>query len=181
KAAARWLRARGLPVFCTPRDAKALSQKGIKTTAIRRDLGEPQPFFNGRIRTTPCVHGRGIIGSLMEHGVGYFIELPGEPSLFLTGDTVLTAELRHFVEAQRPDLIVASAGGARFDVGGKIIMDDQDMVSLARLTSGAVVANHIGAISHCPVSREDVTQTAARAGLADRISAPADGEELEFS
>jgi hypothetical protein len=29
-----------------------------------------------------------------EHGVGYLIEMPGEPSLYLSGDTMLTDAVR---------------------------------------------------------------------------------------
>lgn len=179
-AGERWIKARDLPVFCTPRDAKALGQKGISTLPLRRDTRDAQSFLNGQVRTTKCRHGDGFIGWFMEHGVGYFIEMPGEPSLLLTGDTILTQELKEFVEGHSPDVIVAPAGGARFDLGRDIIMDDQDMVALARLTTGTIVANHLGAISHCPVSREQVAQTARQAGLAGRIVAPTDGQELHF-
>lgn len=181
RAAAKWLRSRDLPVVCTPRDAEVLAKKGLRTRPLQHDHAQAHSFFDGTIRTTPCRHGRGLVGMLMEHGVGYFIQMPGEPSLLLTGDTILTPDLEHFLETHRPDVVVAPAGGARFDVGGEIIMNAQDMVALARRTSGTIVANHIGAISHCPVTRADVLRAATLAGMAGRILAPADGTSLTFT
>ena len=46
----------------------------------------------------------GVIGRLMEHGVGYLIEMPGEPSVYLAGDTLLTDEIRAFVARHQPDV-----------------------------------------------------------------------------
>ena len=180
KAATKWLGCRDLPVFCAPRDADILAKKGLRTMPLNRSCGKAQDFLGGTIRMTPCRHGRGLVGLFMEHGVGYFIRMPGEPSLLVTGDTILTTQLKAFVTSHKPDIVVAPAGGARFDIGGKIIMDAGDMVELAKLTPGKIVANHIEAISHCPVPRADVEQRARQSGLHDRIFAPADGEALKF-
>ncbi|MEL7256959.1 MAG: MBL fold metallo-hydrolase [Pseudomonadota bacterium] len=175
KAAVKWLRGQSLPVFCVPRDADLLAKKGLRVMPLERIYSEPQRFHNGTIQLTPCRHGRGFAGMFMEHGVGYFIRMPGEPSLLVTGDTILTPELRAFVKTHEPDVVVAPAGGARFDIGGEIIMNARDMVELAKLTPGTIIANHMGAIGHCPVTRSDVTQLARQTGLQDRIFAPADG------
>jgi hypothetical protein len=116
----------------------------------------------------------------MEHGVGYFITMPSEPTLFLTGDTLLTDNVRKIAQTQSPDVIVAPAGGARFDLGGEIIMNADDICSLAQLTKGTVIANHLEAISHCPVSRHDILAVARAAELVGRIIAPRDGEAVIF-
>lgn len=180
QAAVKWLRSRSLPVICTPRDAEVLAKKGLNVRPLEHDIAKAQDFLGGTIQTTRCKHGRGLVGLFMEHGVGYFIQMPGEPSLLLTGDTILTSELKSFLRMHQPDVVVAPAGGARFDVGAKIIMDAQDMVELAGLTSGTIVANHIGAISHCPVTRADVSRAAEHTGMQKRIIAPADGMCLTF-
>lgn len=180
RVAAKWLRSRSLPVICTPRDSQVLARKGLNTQPLHGDHALVQNFFGGTIQTIPCTHGRGFAGLLMEHGVGYYIRMPKAPSLLLTGDTVLTPDLEAFLRVHQPDVVVAPAGGARFDLGREIIMNAQDMVALAQLTPGTVIANHIGAISHCPVTRGDVLQAAEQAGMSDRILAPADGTTLTF-
>jgi L-ascorbate metabolism protein UlaG (beta-lactamase superfamily) len=108
--------------------------------------------------------------------VGYFIELPGEPTVYLAGDTLLTDAVRGCITGRRPDIAVVPAGGARFDVGGEILMNGQDALELARLTGGHVLANHLEALDHCPTTRQELRAAAQLAGLAHKLLVPADGE-----
>jgi L-ascorbate metabolism protein UlaG (beta-lactamase superfamily) len=114
----------------------------------------------------------------MEHGVGFLIEIPGEPSLYLAGDTLLTDEVRACVREHRPAVSVVPAGGARFDLGGDIIMGIDEVIEFTRLSGAAVVANHLEAISHCPVSRMALAEAAASAQV--KLLIPEDGEVLAF-
>lgn len=176
----QFLRQRRIPVVCTPHDHRFLERSGILARPLPAGHPEPSPFLGGSIQTVRCVHGRGLVGRFMEHGVGYFIALPGMPTLYLAGDTVLTDEIRAFVTRMKPDLCVVPAGGARFDVGGEIIMGRQDVIELARLSEGTVIANHLEALSHCPVSRHELRCAALQAGLQDRLLVPEDGETMSF-
>ncbi|AHL33462.1 Zn-dependent hydrolase [Pseudomonas brassicacearum] len=180
RAATRWLRERQIPVICTPHDARYLAKRGLNVQPLAKEHHQPGAFLGGNIRTVRCTHGRGLVGKLMEHGVGYLIELPGEPSVYLTGDTVLTPTVREFVLRHQPQVSVVPAGGARFDVGGDIIMGIEETVAFTRLAHGTVVANHLEAISHCPTTRTALAEAAARAGVRDRILIPDDGQALVF-
>lgn len=180
RAAKHWLRERKIPVICTPHDANHLIKRGLNAQPIHRDHEAPGPFLGGSIRTARCTHGRGVIGRLMEHGVGYLIEMPGEPALYLSGDTVLTPTIRDFVARHRPHVCVIPAGGAHFDLGGEIIMGLDDAMEFARLAPGVVVANHLEALSHCPVTRNALRRAARDAGVEARLYIPDDGESLDF-
>lgn len=173
-AGLRWLRERQLPVLCTPHDADHLSKRGLRTIVLE------STFLGGKLTRVPCVHGEGLIGRFMEHGTGYFIELPGEPSLYLAGDTVLTPQVRAFVEQHQPEVMVLPAGGARLDVGGHIIMDEDEVLELARSASGVVIANHLEALDHCGGSRGSLRAKADTAGLGERLRIPMDGQTLSF-
>lgn len=175
----KWLRETQLPVICTPHDAEHLRKRGLNVQPLRDGHEQPQAFFEGRIRTVRCTHGEGVVGRMMEHGVGYFIEMPSEPSLYLAGDTILTPRVRDFVRQHQPDVSVVPAGGARFDIGGDIIMGVDDVIAFAQLSTGTVVANHLEAISHCPVTRAGLLQAAQRAGVGHRLRAPGDGQTLD--
>ncbi|HEX7645882.1 MAG TPA: MBL fold metallo-hydrolase [Noviherbaspirillum sp.] len=176
----RWLRERKIPVICTPHDAAYLKERGLNVAPLPDNHRDPAPFLDGCISTVPCVHGTGLVGRFMEHGVGYLIEMPGEPSLYLSGDTILTPELRDFLTRRQPQVSLVPAGGARFDIGSEIIMGVNDVIAVARLVTGAVIANHMEALGHCPVTRAELADAARRAGVADRLHIPADGETLEF-
>ncbi len=180
RAGKQWLRERQIPVICTPHDSAHLRQRGLNAQPLAPGHSA-QPFLGGAIRTVRCTHGRGVIGALMEHGVGYLIEMPGEPSVYLTGDTVLTDDVREFVRLHQPQVCVVPAGGARFDLGGEIIMGIDEVIAFARLAPGAVVANHLEALSHCPVRRDQLRGAAAAAGVGARLLIPADGEAMEFA
>jgi len=180
RAARQWLRARQTPVICTPHDLEHLRKRGLNAQPLPASHAQPQPFLGGRIRTVPCTHGLGLVGAVMEHGVGYLIEIPGEPSLYLSGDTVLTDEVRQFVQRHQPEVCVVPAGGAHFDLGGDIIMGADEVLEFTRLAAGCVVANHMEAVSHCPVRRNDLRHAAHEAGLGERLSIPQDGETIAF-
>lgn len=181
RAGKHWLRSRQIPVICTPHDAAYLRQRGLNVAALAENHDEPQTFLGGQIRTVSCTHGTGMVGLLMEHGVGYLIEMPGEPSLYLSGDTILTQTVRRFIERHQPQVALVPAGGARFDVGHEIIMGVDDVIEFARALDGITVANHLEALSHCPVKRTQLGAAAVRAGLENRLAIPADGETLEFA
>ncbi|OGB29945.1 MAG: Zn-dependent hydrolase [Burkholderiales bacterium RIFCSPLOWO2_12_FULL_61_40] len=174
----QWLRQTQTPVICTPHDAAYLRQRGLNVQPLPEAHEKPSPFFEGNISTVRCTHGEGVVGRFMEHGVGYFIAMPGEPTLYLAGDTVLTPHIRDFVLRHQPQVSVVPAGGARLDVGQDIIMGQDEVLEFTHLSQGMVVANHLEAISHCPVTRADLRAAARKAGLGERLCAPEDGQTL---
>lgn len=59
-------------------------------------------------------------------------------------------------------------------------MNGEDMLIACGLTPGIVLANHLEALDHCPTSRAQLRGDARRAGLAERLLVPEDGDTLEF-
>lgn len=184
RAGKRFLRERQIPVLCMPRDTAYLAQRGLSVVPLATvDAAGParQPFaLGGHITPIACVHGLGWVGRFMEHGHGYLIEIPGEPSVYLAGDTVLTTTVRECLARLQPDVAVLPAGGARFDVGAEILMDAADMAEAAQLTHGAIVVNHLEALDHCPATRASVRALAQQGGWAHRLWVPEDGERREY-
>lgn len=178
RAAIRWLRTRNIPVICTPHDAPYLARRGLNVQPLAEGHSDPVAFLDGQIRTVRCTHGGGLVGRMMEHGVGYLIEYPDEPSVYLAGDTILTPTIREFVLRHQPQVSVVPAGGARFDVGGDIIMGLSEVLEFTAFSEGKVIANHLEAINHCPVTRQELRQAAFDRGLADKLLIPADGQCL---
>lgn len=180
RAGKQFLRERQIPVICTAHDAEHLRSRGLNVQPLPAHPGR-HAFLGGTIETVRCVHGRGLVGALMEHGVGYLIRLPAQPVLYLSGDTVRSAEVERAIAQHQPDICVLPAGGARFDIGGDIIMGPPDVVALAHLARGTVVANHLEALSHCPPTRNDMRAMALAGGVEAQVRIPMDGETLDFS
>ena len=180
RAGKRFLRERQIPVFCMPRDADHLRQRGLRVESLSGPQRQPWSL-GGHITPIACVHGHSWIGRVMEHGHGYLIELPGEPSIYLAGDTLLTPDVRHCLQELRPDVAVLPAGGARFDLGGDILMNAQDIMDASACWPGELVVNHLQALDHCPTTRSAVRSLAQSHGIADRVWVPEDGEQRQYA
>lgn len=173
-AAARFAKARGLPVFASPIDSASLRRKGLDVRPLRDGA------LGAAVEVLPTRHGRGVIGWMMGPVSAVYLAPPGEPSVLLTGDAVLDEALLAAVSRLRPEVIVAPAGAANFGLGGDILFSVDELVALARRAPGTVVLNHLEALDHCPTSRADLQKRMAAEGLAARVRVPADGEALTF-
>lgn len=178
RAGCRFLVANNLPTFCRADDSRYLARRHIDARALK--LGEQNEFLGGSITPVRARHGHGWIAALMGPGVGYFIEMPGEPSLYIAGDTVMTDDVRRTLTRLRPDIAIVAAGNASVDIGKPILMSLDEVMEFARLAPGRVVANHLEALNHCPISRTQLREVSKRAGLEAKIEIPADGEVLHF-
>lgn len=177
RAAVKWIRQKNLPVLCSKEDEAYLLKLGFNVEALIPD--RENKVFQGTIRPIPCRHGQGFIGSLMAHGNGYIISLPGEPSVYVIGDSILTPEIEKGIEQHRPDVVIMPGGGARFDFGGDIIMGLEDVVPMSQIVRGPLIINHLEALDHCPVTREEIIELCRKNEMRNVI-VPRDGEVVSF-
>ncbi|MEA9355970.1 MBL fold metallo-hydrolase [Bacteriovorax sp. PP10] len=174
----KYLNETGLLTYCSKKDEKFLSKKNVNVKSIQDNV--IAPFLGGSIETVEALHGRGFMGALMEHGRGYFIQFPDGPGLYIMGDTVLTSEIKKFVLDKKPDIIIAPAGSARFDIGDEIIMTPVELKELANITSGTIIANHLEAIDHCRQTRSSLKEFIDNEKLSQRILILDDGETYSY-
>ena len=175
----RWLRERQLPVLCMPGDAAYLRERGLNVQVLNAD--GPTALLGASITPVRCLHGRGWVGKLMAHGHGYVIEWPGEPAVYVAGDTVLTDEVLGTVRRLGPESVsVLPAGGAAMDLGSELIMDADQALRAVAAGRGRFVLNHLEALDHCPTRRDELRAEAERRGLGGLVQVPADGETLVF-
>jgi L-ascorbate metabolism protein UlaG (beta-lactamase superfamily) len=106
------------------------------------------------------------------------LRAPGEPTLYIAGDTILCDAVREAVAQHRPDVIVVNAGAARFLEGGPIVMDSDDVVALAHETGALIVAVHFETVSHSTETRADLHERLRVEGLTGRVAVPEDGSEV---
>ena len=178
-AGERFLCKRRTPVVCGRQDAAYLRKHGLNVTEAI-DSGPPRSFLGGDIQVIPARHGHGWIRHLMANGVGFFIRLPDEPSVYVSGDTVYTPEVAQALADLQPAITVVAAGSASLDVGGPILMPPEEVLAFIRRAPGKVIANHLEALNHCPTRRSALRRVLARNGLDDRVFVPDDGETLDF-
>lgn len=167
-----FLKVSNIPVWSVADDFGYLRDKGLN----------PQEFKDGtfgmKVSHIKARHGHGIHGWLLGPGHGWYIAAPDEPSLYITGDTVLVETVRDAITELKPDVIVAPAGCANFGFGQDILFPLDELVELAKLAPGKVIFNHLEALDHCPTKRDDLRALLEREGLSDKCLIPADGELL---
>lgn len=165
-----------LPVFCQPEDAET----------IRSDFTDVRPVDDVRewgevtVHRAPARHGHGDLAERMAPSSGFVLET-ADRTVYLTGDTVWYDGVERTLRGHDPDVVVANAGAAQFTEGRPITLTSEGVAALARAADAPVVAVHMEAINHCSLSRSDLRAHLERAGLADRVRIPDDGERVDIS
>ncbi|PTA68529.1 MBL fold metallo-hydrolase [Deinococcus arcticus] len=166
-----------LPLLAQPGDVAALRAAGF--TAVQ-GLDRDTIWSSIHLSRTGGTHGTGRVGQAMGEVSGFVLRAPGEPTLYLAGDTIWTDEVRAQIETHAPDVIVTHSGGARLQ-DTLIIMDTAQTLALAAAAPQAtVVAVHLDAYDHMTVTRQTLRAAAQQAGLGRRLLVPGDGETLEW-
>jgi len=164
------------PVFCQPGNDESIRASGFKAvTAVANSVS----FGGITVHRTGGRHGTGEIGARMGPVSGFVLQAPGEPTLYIAGDTIWCEEVRTALDTYRPDTAVVNAGGARFLTGDPITMDADDVVALAGYAPQTrIVAVHMDTINHCHVTRDVLRARLAAEDLLEQVQIPEDGEWL---
>jgi len=167
-----------LPLACQPPDEATLRERGFT---------DPRPVAGGidlcgvGVARTGGRHGTGEIGERMGPVSGFVLRAPGDPVLYVAGDTIWCDEVEDALAEHDPDVVVVNAGAARFLEGDPITMDADDVIATARAAPRAtVVAVHLEAINHCLLGRDELRTAVDAAGVGGRVAIPDDGETLRF-
>ena len=176
-AGASFLRAKKIPVATRAQDASYLKKSGLNVCQTLSDW-QTASILDGEITAIPARHGHCWIHQLMANGVGFYLELPGEPSIYISGDTVYTKDVERALEEFKPDIAVVAAGSASLDAGGPILMPLEEIVTFVQKAPHNVIANHLEALNHCPVTRLQLQRELGRSGLLSKVFIPRDGETL---
>lgn len=168
------------PVLSHDRDAADLRAMGFKDV---RPISTGLDFGRVRIRTTAGRHGPPEVRAEMGDVSGFVLRAPGEPVLYLVGDSVLCPEVCDVFAAERPDVIVVHGCGATWGGVGPLVMDAGMILEALHLSAPAtLVVTHMDAVDHATVSRADLRAVALDEPAAEgRLLIPDDGESLDFA
>ncbi|MDO3675888.1 MBL fold metallo-hydrolase [Paenibacillus ehimensis] len=164
--------------FCQPEDAGKLRDQGFRDV---RPVESDIAWDSLSIVRTSGQHGTGEIGKRMGPVSGFVLNAPGEPVLYIAGDTIWCPEVEQALAQHKPDVVVLFGGSAQFLQGGPITMNKADVAKVAGAVPDAqVIVAHMEAWNHCLLRREDLRAYAAGLGLAERVLVPEDGESFRF-
>lgn len=167
-----------LPLIGQPEDEPKFRAAGFKSVT---GMGKKLDWKGISIDRTGGQHGTAEIARKLAPVSGFVLRAPGEPTLYIAGDTIWCDEVAGPLREFRPDLTVLNAGGARFLQGGPITMTPEDVIQVCKAAPRTqVVAVHMDAINHCIVSREDLAFQLEAERLRERVAIPADGDWVEL-
>lgn len=159
-----------VPVLCQPEDAESIAEDFDDV----RPIDDATEFAELSITRTPARHGHGELAEQMGPVSGFVLD-DGDERVYLAGDTVWYDAVEATLDAHEPDVAVVNAGAAQFLEGEPITMTKEEVVTFAGATDADVVAVHMGAINHCLLSRVELAEHLADAGLDGQVVVPRDG------
>ncbi len=170
--AAGELLSKDVPLLCQPGDEQALAERGFRDV---RPVQEAASFDGLELVRTGGRHGHGELADQLGPVSGFVFRAPGEPSVYVAGDTVWCDDVAEVLSAHRPDVTVVNAAGARLGDSEPIVMTPADVAATARHAPWTrIVAVHLEALNHCPVTRAELRSAHPA------VLVPEDGEELLF-
>jgi len=177
--AIRFLKEKSIPVTCSYKDEKILKKKGLQ---IVNSLSYKKrtTFLGGIIEGIPAKHGYGFVAKPMGNVMGFYIELPTQPSIYISSDTIYTDVVDEVLKLYKPQITVVAAGSAQFDLFRSVLMTMDDILTFVRNSPGKVIANHLEAINHCRTTRKQLCEVLETYGLSEKVYIPKDGEVLVF-
>jgi len=165
-----------MPILCQAEDAARIRTDGfaevlpIDTRLVWRNI---------ELIRTGGRHGTGEIGRDMAPVSGFVLRAAGEGTLYIAGDTIFCPEVEEVLLENRPDVTVVNAGAARFLIGDPIVMTAEDVVRVCRtLLTTRVIAVHMEALNHCPLTRNELREKIREEGLLSRVEVPEDGASI---
>ena len=176
-AGEQFLKENKIPVVCSYKDESALRKRGLSVeTALKPWV--VQACWGGKIVGIPATHGYDWVASIMGNVMGFHIEMPNAPSIYISADTIFTNNVAHALREYKPDVTVVACGTARLDVGKPLLMTIEDIVRFVEQSPKKVIANHIEALNHCPTTRTQLREALSAKGLLHKVFIPDDGETI---
>lgn len=181
--AAAALLAREVPVVVqNDEDAALVRSNGFTDVRVLR---ESLDLLSAKLTRTEGQHGPDeFLAANPEMGEvsGFVFETPGEPTVYVAGDTVWNDDVEAALSGHTPDVAVLNTGEATWATGDAIIMGADDVLRTHHALPGAqIIAVHMEALNHCVVTRDQVRALASEHDIADLVHVPDDGETLTFS
>ncbi|TQR14201.1 MBL fold metallo-hydrolase [Psychrobacillus soli] len=171
-----------------PKDIKLFVQNDEDASAVRNVgfnnvevLQEDTVFEDIQFIKTKGEHGRGPLVELAGQVCGVVFKHPSEKTLYLAGDTVWYKGVQEVIETHKPAIIVVAGGDNQFLEGGSLVMGKDDIYEVYKAAPSAkIISNHMEAVNHWTLSREELKSFSQEKEISDNILVPDDGESYSF-
>jgi len=178
-AGRKFLIKNNIPVICSVKDLSKLKKEGLTITNSLK-YWQKDDFLGGTILGVPAKHGYGFVASIAGNVIGFHLEIPNAPSLYISADTIYTEAVEKVLSEIKPDITVLASGTAQFDFGKPLIMNTADIIKFVKNSPNKVYVNHIESLNHCPMTRLQLKSLMEEHNLLDKVYIPEDGETINF-
>ena len=179
KAALDFLRAKQIPISCSHLDTEDLLKKGLHVVNSI-EYNQAHDFLGGSIEGIPARHGYGYVAKPMGNVMGYYIQLPNKPSVYLSSDTIYTEDVQNVLLNKQPDISVVACGSAQLDIFKPLLMTIEDITRFIVDAPYQVICNHLEAVNHCPTTRKGLKEHLISKGLIEKCWIPEDGDQRSY-
>ncbi|MCR2807417.1 MBL fold metallo-hydrolase [Paenibacillus soyae] len=167
---------KGLPVFCQPEDRHRIEAYGFRDVL---PIQETLQWCGIDFRRISGQHAKGLVAKLLGPVSGFILSTPEAGSLYIVGDCILTDAIRQTFERYKPQVCMLNVPRAQLLLGSIITMTPEDLSRIHQLSpSTQIIAVHLGAISHCTLTRGDVAEYVKAHHLTEFVRIPGDGEHI---
>lgn len=156
--------AQGIPTLSTRQAADDLFGGSV----IGLDNWESYDLGVVTITAMPALHGPSGSEPLVGPVIGFMLEAPGEPTVYVSGDNASLPLVRQIADRFAPvDIALLFTGAARVDgIDANLTLTSDDAVTAATaLVAGTVVGLHTEDWAHFSESREQLEAAFAGTGL----------------
>lgn len=179
KVGEKFLTKKNIRLVCNSADESALRKKGLNVVNVLEPW-KPQDYLGGKIVGIPAKHGYGWISGPMGKVMGFHIELPNEPSIYISADTIYTSDVAKVFSELKPEIAVVAAGSARLDFGKPLLMTMDDILKFVENAPQKVIANHLESLNHCPTTRKQLKEELVKRNLLKKAFIPNDGQSKKY-
>ncbi len=166
-----------MPLVCSPHHGSALELKGFEHVM---QVAETLTVSGIQITLTGGTHGTGASAMALNPVYGFILKAPGEPTVYITGDTVWCPEMVQVLAVHQPDCIVCY-GGAALYAGDMITMGIEDFEHIhAACPEASLIIIHTEGWNHCGLKRDEVRRWVEDAGMERYVWVPEDCEIAEI-
>ncbi|MGD8293151.1 MAG: MBL fold metallo-hydrolase [Desulfobacterales bacterium] len=168
-----------IPVFCQPDDELRMAEEGFRTVI---PIETDNVWNEITITRTGGRHGSGKILERMGNVSGFVLQADGEPTVYWVGDSIWCKPVQEAITRFNPEVVITHSGGATIPGFDPIIMDIDQTIATAKASPEAIiVAIHMEALDHCPISRVNLRQKVEKElKRPSRIKIPKDSEVIAF-
>jgi L-ascorbate metabolism protein UlaG (beta-lactamase superfamily) len=132
------------------------------------------------ITATPARHGPAGIEAIVGDVTGFMLTPDnGDPSIYLTGDTVFFEGVREVAARFKPKFVILFAGAAKPKLPVHLTMDANDALDTAfAFPDATIIPVHYEGWSHLSENGETLRQAFTALGLGDRLKIPEAGKSF---